>query len=490
MNAPSGLGIRKKIDMGKDWVTSSGTGPGGADEQATAVRIGDLLGRRYRIEEEIGRGGMAVVYRAVNTVGTLVAIKTPHAATRSDPGRCQRFLQETRALALLAGARHVVQVLDKHEGGDGVPPYLVMELLKGCDLGRELEKGPLSQGETVDFALQICDALADAHLAGLVHRDLKPSNLFLSRDSEGGRTLKILDLGVAKIPLPDSVLVTETGTFVGSAPYASPEQIRSARSADERSDVWSLGVTLYEMLTGRRPFNGRTRADIEVSVRQAIVRPSVLRPQISAGIEEIILACLEKEPADRPSVAQLARRLSDFAPCDLRSRAESIERRLGASSTHGPASDPAPPAHRAERPSMSAERSTLTPTIAAGGARAESSTAKRRATASASLALGMASALVAIALVGGHAASPLRADTPAPAAYPETSCTVANSTLLTATTGLAVESPPPTTALPSSTPSVPASTVRPPSRPPSDPYDDEKKRDPDPPLIARPPQEK
>jgi len=457
-----------EIVMGNDCATSTATGRGNAAQDTVLFEPGALLGGRYRIDAEIGRGGMAVVYRAINAVGTPVAVKTPHATALAEPEHAQRFLQESRALARLSGARHIVQVLDKHEGDERTPPYLVMELLTGRDLGRELERGPLSQSAAVGFALQVCDALADAHLAGLVHRDLKPGNLFLTRDREGTPTLKLLDLGVAKVSPPDSILRTETGAFVGTPPYAAPEQLRSARKADERSDVWSLGVTLYEMLTGHRPFNGKSRVDVETSFRQTPIPPSCLCTDLSAGLEEIILACLEQDPDKRPSVAQLARRLSDFAPRDLRSQAESIERRLAGSpdSTRARAArteerglDKARAdsrlgsRQRSSRPPTATERTTLAPHLATMPVEAPTSPAQRRASLTGPIALGAVSALAVLALWGGFAQGLARA---ASGLGPPAIAADAASGLRPPATATGAEAPVPDSAAPT-TASVPSS---------------------------------
>jgi serine/threonine protein kinase len=223
-------------------------------------RPGDTIAGKYAIVKVIGEGGMGIVYEATHLrLRRRVALKMllPHMmATSSDT--VVRFEREARAAAQLRD-RHVTKVLDVDTTADGLP-YLVMEYLEGHDLEAELAaRGPLPIGEAVGYVLQACTAMTEAHGAGIVHRDLKPSNLFLCPEREGW-TVKVLDFGISKMADDGDARLTGTQASVGTPLYMSPEQVRSSRSVDLRTDIWALGVILYELLAGRTPFEGSTTA--------------------------------------------------------------------------------------------------------------------------------------------------------------------------------------------------------------------------------------
>jgi serine/threonine-protein kinase len=229
---------------------------------------GDVIAGKYRIEAVLGAGGMGVVFLARHALlGGPVALKFLSRDFVGNPQAVSRFHREAQAAARLK-SEHVVRVFDVgvHESGS---PYIVMEQLDGGDLQRLLRnEGRLSVEHAVDLALQACSALAEAHRAGIVHRDLKPSNLFCVPRADGRFTLKIVDFGISKLASADES-VTVTGNFIGSPAYMSPEQMDAPNRVDERADLWSLGVVLYECVTGKLPSSAAaTRKSVSASCRR------------------------------------------------------------------------------------------------------------------------------------------------------------------------------------------------------------------------------
>lgn len=261
-------------------------------------RPGEVVAGKYRIEETIGFGGMGVVVRAIHEhLGHPVALKVVAAHASEAPDATQRLLREARAAASLQ-SEHVVRILDVDLGVDGTP-YIVMELLSGCNLQQLVEReGPLPVELVVDYLLQACHGVAAAHEAGIVHRDLKPSNLFLTRRRDGAAVIKVLDFGVSKFVGQDTAdgSLTDTRAVLGSPRYMSPEQVRSAKLVDERTDVWALGTILHELLTGSPAFAGDTMPSICASIvtdEPESVRK--LRPEIPGTVEAIVRRCLQKD---------------------------------------------------------------------------------------------------------------------------------------------------------------------------------------------------
>jgi serine/threonine-protein kinase len=279
------------------------------------VRAGDLLGGKYRIERVIGQGGMGVVAAARHTeLHQRVAIKVLPLHLASDKDLVERFMREARAAARLR-SEHAVKVVDVGTRSNG-SPYIVMELLEGEDLGKMLERGPLRVADAVDFILQACEAVAEAHSLGIVHRDLKPTNLFLSTKLDGKALVKVLDFGLAKrVDMQDRAL-TATTAVMGSPQYMSPEQMKASRDVDFRTDVWSLGVCLYELVSTRLPFDA-----VAVPVLCAMVLkddpiplPSV-RPDVPLALWGVIRRCLMKDPTQRyATISELAKALEPLAP--------------------------------------------------------------------------------------------------------------------------------------------------------------------------------
>jgi len=272
---------------------------------SSPLKIGSVLGSIVRIERIVGVGGMAYVYEGRRTSdGSRVAVKCMLLALSHDAVDVTRFLREAEATSRLRSP-HVARVFETSSGvADGVPPYFVMEYLEGQDLGAELaSSGPLSVASAVDAVLQACAGVVEAHALGIVHRDLKPSNLFRC-----GRIIKVVDFGIAKSLEPGGGTLTETSDTFGSPRYMSPEQVRSTKSVDARTDVWSMGVVLYELLSGTVPFDGETAG----AVLAAIVadEPPSLRaraPRVPAALEAIVNRCLAKDREHRVrSVQELA----------------------------------------------------------------------------------------------------------------------------------------------------------------------------------------
>jgi serine/threonine-protein kinase len=258
------------------------------------------FGEKYEIERVIGRGGMGTVFEACHTrLGQRVALKALAPELRGCPELVARFEREARAASALSSP-HAVRVFDIDVGEDGTP-FMVMELLSGCDLGRRLDDdGPQPIGRAVRWIIQACEALGEAHRLGIVHRDIKPSNLLLC--ASGG--IKVLDFGIAKQrpPRPGvrEAAITNATTPLGTPQYMSPEQVRSAKDVDARTDIWALGVTLYELLCGRPPYDhDQPAACIAAIVADPIPDPRQFRPDLPADLALAILKALEKDPAAR-----------------------------------------------------------------------------------------------------------------------------------------------------------------------------------------------
>ncbi|HEY6463464.1 MAG TPA: protein kinase, partial [Polyangiaceae bacterium] len=272
-----------------------------------------------------------------------------------------RFLREAR-LAARAKSPHFVRVFDFGKLDTGVP-YLVMEMLTGHDLGAELrEMGPLPIDQAVDYVLQASLGLAELHAMGVVHRDLKPSNLFLA-DAAGTRTLKVLDLGLITDPGKGAQGLTSTGHVFGTPHYMSPEQIKESKSVDARSDVWALGVILYELLTGSLPFGQGAESTGEVFGLILHTEPLALReqrPALPAGIEAVVHRCLRRAPEERyPNLAELGAALVPFGGPIAGERVDGIRKALAAK----PADPPRAPEH--DLPSGAAGDVSSAPTVQA-----------------------------------------------------------------------------------------------------------------------------
>jgi serine/threonine-protein kinase len=295
----------------------------------TPVSVGDVVARKYRVDRVLGEGGMGVVVAATDIqLDRRVAIKFLLPSALSNPDIVARFSREARAAAKIR-SEHVVRVIDVGELDTGAP-FMVMEYLEGRDLAERIRAEPaMSPSEAARYVLQACEALAEAHAAGIVHRDLKPANLFLAQQPDRSVSVKVLDFGISKAPVGGGG-ITSTQAVMGSPHYMSPEQLVSAKHVDHRSDVWSLGIVLYEALAGSPPFTGETMPEIVAKILQSPL-PSLraLRPDTSTELEQLVARCTAKDPAARfQDVAALSRALVAFAPDAARS-AERAARILG-----------------------------------------------------------------------------------------------------------------------------------------------------------------
>ena len=279
------------------------------------VREGEVLAEKYRVDKVIGMGGMGVVVAATHVdLDQKVALKflLPHAA--ASPSHVERFLREGKAAVRLR-SEHVARVLDVGRMQDGVP-YIVMEYLEGRDLsGTVKERGALPVEEAVGYVLQASDAVAEAHAAKIVHRDLKPDNLFVTARNDGNPLVKVLDFGISKTLDTTAASLTQTDSMVGSPAYMSPEQMRSSKNVDERSDIWSLGVILFELLTGRLPYIAESLPALAFKLaEEAPPSPRQFRPDIPEGLEKVVMKCLERDRDKRlPDIGQLALALEPYA---------------------------------------------------------------------------------------------------------------------------------------------------------------------------------
>lgn len=275
--------------------------------------IGTIIAGRYEVTGFLGRGGMGFVVAARHRqLGERVAIKFLH---RSFASLAERFFREARAAAGIE-SDHVVRIYDAGRLASGVP-YMVMEHLSGEDLAARLQRTGSMAPETVATILvDICLALAEAHAVGIVHRDLKPGNIFLARRS-GEEVVKLLDFGAAKVL--NAGVLTQTGNILGSPPYMSPEQLLGSRDVDHRSDIWSLGVILYELLTDALPFNAGSLVALGLLIREMPTpRVRALRADIPEEMDAVIARCLAKEPTDRyADVGEFAEALAPFLPAGM-----------------------------------------------------------------------------------------------------------------------------------------------------------------------------
>jgi len=274
--------------------------------ESSIPAIGEVIVGKYRVDSVVGSGGMGIVLSATHLeLGQRVAIKVLTVSDqdeRRDEAR-ERFLREGRATAQLV-SDHVVRVYDVGTLENGAP-FMVMELLRGQDLAHTLQQhGPLSIERACDCVRQAAEAIACAHANGIVHRDLKPSNLFLTQRSDGTPLVKVLDFGISKTTGSESERapsnLTAERSVLGTPFYMSPEQVRDAKAVDLRTDIWSLGLILHELLSGSPAFEGTTLPGVCASI--AADPPAALRlkrSEVPVEVEAIVLKCLEKDAAKR-----------------------------------------------------------------------------------------------------------------------------------------------------------------------------------------------
>jgi eukaryotic-like serine/threonine-protein kinase len=293
-----------------------------ADREARGIHrlaAGDLIDGKYRIEGVLGRGGMGTVFAALHVpLKREVAVKVLRPGLLSRKDVVGRFMREARAAARIRSP-HVVGVLDV----GGLPtgePYIVMERLRGNDLSQEITAlGSLDVRVSVDYVIDICEAVAHAHAMGVIHRDLKPANVFLCKADGVEPQVKVLDFGISKISdrTPDSApeFSTELQTWLGTPRYMAPEQITLGRKVDERADIWAIGTILYELISGHPPFQDKS---LEILCKRLLEdeAPSLSetsRKKLPRRLEAIVGQCFEKVPEQRfPNVGALARALIPY----------------------------------------------------------------------------------------------------------------------------------------------------------------------------------
>jgi eukaryotic-like serine/threonine-protein kinase len=283
------------------------------------VAVGDLIVEKYRVERVLGQGGMGVVVAALHEqLGQRVAIKFLLPSIGESSPILARFEREARA-AVALHSEHITRVLDVGRLSSG-SPYMVMEMLEGTDLAQELRtRGRLPAHEAAAHVIQACDAFAEAHALGIVHRDIKPANLFLARRPKRASILKVLDFGISKASTlaEGAADITHTAELIGSPLYMSPEQLRASKTVDARSDIWSLGATLYELVSGVPPFDGTTMAVLSANILMTPltdVRARAPGAEIPEALAVVLARCLEKDPANRyPSAEALALALAPIA---------------------------------------------------------------------------------------------------------------------------------------------------------------------------------
>ncbi len=401
---------------------------------------GTVLAGKYRVEKLLGVGGMGWVVEATHVhLEQRVALKFMHADNmRQNPDSVARFLREARAAARIQ-SEHIARVFDVGTLDDGAP-YLVMEYLEGQDIEAMLrQRKTLPVEQVVDYAMQACEALAEAHAKGIVHRDLKPANLFLARQTDGSVRVKLLDFGISKLaPTPGGkdAGMTSTQALMGSPLYMSPEQLRSSKNVDRRTDLWAMGIILYEMLGGESPFVAQTLPEV---CSRIMAEPPAPLPMGNKGIGAVVMRCLEKDPQNRYSDAgALAMALAPFGAPEMRAMADKIARvvRSSGASLPGIKVDGSGPL-----PQMSASAASGIAQTSASFGTVRSSGASGRSSRIALVAGAAAAALVALA-IGAYTAR-RHAEAPPIVATPPT-------------TTVAPAAPPPASA---TTPSLPAPSV-------------------------------
>jgi serine/threonine-protein kinase len=296
------------------------------------VREGEVLAGKYRVERVLGVGGMGVVVAATHLqLEERVALKFLVKDALQSADAVARFAREARA-AVKIKSEHVARVIDVGTLENGAP-YMVMEYLEGGDLSQVVHsQGPLPIEDAVEYVLQACEAIAHAHVLGIVHRDLKPANLFLIRRPDGTNAIKVLDFGISKV-MPgkgssSDNAMTRTRAVMGSPLYMSPEQMTSTRDVDGRTDIWALGVILYELLAGQPPFSADTMPQLCGLILSGPT-PSIrtVRANIPPALDAVLRRSLEKDPARRyPNIAEFAAALAEFAPKRARASIDRVAR--------------------------------------------------------------------------------------------------------------------------------------------------------------------
>lgn len=299
----------------------------------------ELLCGKYRIGHRLGAGAMGIVYHAEHVQLRLpVAIKVMRVELSGAWSGIERMLREARAAARLK-SEHIVRVLDVGRLDDGLP-FIVMEYLDGTDLAQVLQRaGKLSLYDAIEYVVQACDGVSEAHAEGIVHRDLKPENLFLTTRSDGTPLVKVFDFGVSKELGAHALRVTEVASAVGSPAYMSPEQMRAEEHVDARADIWALGVVLTELCTGHLPYSAQSLALLFEAVQSDQPRlPRSYEPDLPQEIDDIVRRCLRPNPEERfASAGELASELWEvLTQIPNPSRVLSRRVRTGSSTPYAP----------------------------------------------------------------------------------------------------------------------------------------------------------
>lgn len=257
-----------------------------------------VLGGRYQLEIKLGEGGMGSVFRALDLIGNkTVAIKVLRKDLAKSQHARRRFAREARAASMLDHP-NIVKVL---RFCDETRPYIVMEFVDGVSLRRYFRREELSQVGLLEVTMRLCEGLAHAHERGIVHRDIKPDNILVQSDG----SLKLLDFGLARVRIPEISQLTRSGSALGTCSYMAPEQA-SGKPADERSDLYSWGIILYEALCGKLPFSGEDPAAVlYMHVHEEPKAPRLHNPDIHPAVEKLLLSLLSKDPEDRPDNAHI-----------------------------------------------------------------------------------------------------------------------------------------------------------------------------------------
>lgn len=334
-----------------------------------APKKGTIIAGKYRVGDVLGRGGMGIVMAGDHEVlRQRVAIKLLLPMAAALPGAVERFMREARSASAIQ-SEHVTRVLDAGVMDDGLP-FIVMEHLSGTDLAQVIKtRGPLPVAEATDLILQACEAIAEAHAGGIIHRDLKPSNVFLTARSDGSPLVKVMDFGLSKLIAesdggPADGSLTATSAVIGSPHYMSPEQFRSFKHVDARTDVWAIGVILYALLSGKRPFDGDSFPDICMAITSETPVPiRAHRPDLPEPYAETLMRCLEKDRTRRvQNVTELALAIAPFGSGGAAISLRRIEKILPNSTAERP--DEAPVGPKPEKVGGAHEP----PTVKLGGA--------------------------------------------------------------------------------------------------------------------------
>jgi serine/threonine-protein kinase len=368
------------------------------------VAPGTVLAQKYRVERVLGQGGMGVVVEARHiALEERVALKFLLPDYANHPEASGRFLREARA-AVKIKSEHVARVSDVGTLETGAP-YMVMEYLDGSDLSKVLAtRGLFPLEDAIDFIVQACDAIAEAHSYGIVHRDLKPANLFLTRRADGSPLVKVLDFGISKVASDGVESLTRTTAAMGSALYMSPEQMQQTRSVDQRTDIYALGVSLFELLGGRQPFYADSLPQLCAEILTG--SPTPLR-QFRPDIPEAFATALERAYArDRngryQSVGEFVNALAPFAPQRSQALIDRIARLCGLKSMSG--SNPSGSIAILPGPYTGPSSANSRAAFAAGGTSAGLSRTAGRNNSSPSAGIVVAVVAIVVALVGATGA--------------------------------------------------------------------------------------